>query len=83
MRDGHVGYDGVFGIPLSLSCECMYNRRLCPAGGSGDGDDGNIGIPRRCHPSGEHLASKDVCQTFPLDSLMAGLHPAYPALRFG
>ena len=30
-----------------------------------------------------HLASKDVCQTFPLDSLMAGLHPAYPALRFG
>ena len=54
MRDGHVGYDGVFGIPLSLSCECMYNRRLCPAGGSGDGDDGNIGIPRRCHPSGEN-----------------------------
>ena len=57
MRDGHVGYDGVFGIPLSLSCECMYNRRLCPAGGSGDGDDGNIGIPRRCHPAGEHPAN--------------------------
>ena len=95
-HDSYDRYDGYFGIPLSLSSltgehpvnantgeefPCLSSaRKPIPAVRK---------IPRffRLRLQGvTHytLLCKVVCQTFPLDSLMAGLRPALSsALRFG
>lgn len=39
---------------LSLPFNVCKDGRFCPSGDSDDSGDGNVGIPCRCHPSGEH-----------------------------
>ena len=46
--------------------------RLCPQGDSDDSGDGNVGIPRHCHPTGEHPANAN-CRR--------GLYPPFSARK--
>lgn len=72
MRDGHVGYDGVFGIPpvtvtvMRNVCKFVSSALRMTVG------DGYFWIPRNCHPTGEHPANAK-CRR--------GIHPPFSACK--